>query len=122
MSKNGSLKEIKEVIMEGKKWIMIHPRSTFAYGFSLFIFFTFLFEFTIPLLKQSQLITDGKVINPLTYNQLTGLVLLLFAIVMLGIGYFAMRFITRLSNELVLVDEKKHSSPVPNKLSTEKKQ
>jgi hypothetical protein len=57
---------------------------------------------------------DGKVINPLTYNQLTGLVLLLFAIVMLGIGYFAMRFITRLSNEL---DEKKHSSPVPNKLS-----
>ena len=91
--------EFKELLNIGKHWVKTHPKATFIYGFIVFTFVSFFVFLVNPILKLGTQIIDGDIPNTITYNQLTGLVLVMAAAIMFLLTLVWIRFLLRIGNK-----------------------
>ena len=63
-------------------WVLVHPKSAIAYG-CLFTFFFLFIVGIVPLIAMGAKILNGEVANPLTFDQVSGILVMLLGVVLL---------------------------------------
>ena len=105
------LKQNSKIIWIGlKTFVRQHPRASFCYGFSIFIFIAFFVLGTAPLLNFGIRVENGQVANTVTLSQVTGLVIILFAVDLFFFGLLMLGVFLWISKGAYAEDEHKLTS------------
>lgn len=74
--KNSFQDKVKQKLFLMKQWVKVHPQTTFMYGLIMFLSMSFIL-IGATIIGNGAKVLNGQVPNPLTFNQVTGIVILL---------------------------------------------
>lgn len=107
---------IREKMLKLKQWVKIHPKTTVMYAICIAVLLLVVLV-AGEMVRIGGMLGRGEVVNPFTFDQVTGLVFVVSGFVMLLAGWVLFTYWVDVFSDLPRKEEKKYEEKLVRKRS-----